>query len=101
MNHSLQNNEEKIDLKIFIDRYLIFWKYIILLSIVIFLLIGFLYNRYSTKIYKSSTTILIKEESNNSLGSDDVFEGLDLFGGQKNIKNEIGILESFSLQIKP
>ena len=69
----------------------------ILLSIVIFLIIGFLYNRYSTKIYKSSTTLLIKEESNASLGSDDVFEGLDLFGGQKNIKNEIGILESFSL----
>ena len=99
MNHSLQNNEEKIDLKVFIDRYLIFWKYIIL-SIIIFLIIGFLYNRYSTKIYKSSTTLLIKEESNNSLGSDDVFEGLDLFGGQKNIKNEIGILESFSLTKK-
>ena len=99
MNHSLQNNEEKIDLKIFIDRYLIFWKYIIF-SIATFLIIGFLYNRYSTKIYKSSTTILIKEESNNSLGSDDIFEGLDLFGGQKNIKNEIGILESFSLTKK-
>jgi len=99
MNHSQANNEEKIDLKIFIDRYLIFWKQI-LLSIVMFLLIGFLYNRYSTKIYKSSTTLLIKEESNASLGSDDVFEGLDLFGGQKNIKNEIGILESFSLTKK-
>ena len=99
MNHSQANNEEKIDLKIFIDRYLIFWKQI-LLSIVVFLLIGFLYNRYSTKIYKSSTTLLIKEESNASLGSDDVFEGLDLFGGQKNIKNEIGILESFSLTKK-
>ena len=99
MNHSQLNNEEKIDLKIFIDRYLIFWKQI-LFSIVIFLLIGFLYNRYSTKIYKSSTTILIKEESNANLGSDDVFEGLDLFGGQKNIKNEIGILESFSLTNK-
>ena len=99
MNHSLQNNEEKIDLKVFIDRYLIFWKYIIF-SITTFLIIGFLYNRYSTKIYKSSTTILIKEESNNSLGSDDIFEGLDLFGGQKNIKNEIGILESFSLTKK-
>ena len=59
MNHSLQNNEEKIDLKVFIDRYLIFWKYIIF-SIATFLIIGFLYNRYSTKIYKSSTTILIK-----------------------------------------
>ena len=99
MNNSQQNNEEKIDLKIFIDRYLIFWKQITL-SIVIFLLIGFLYNRYSTKIYRSSTTLLIKEESNASLGSDDVFEGLDLFGGQKNIKNEIGILESFSLTKK-
>ena len=99
MNHSQPNNEEKIDLKIFIDRYLIFWKHI-LISIVIFLLIGFLYNRYTTKIYKSSTTLLIKEESNASLGSDDVFEGLDLFGGQKNIKNEIGILESFSLTKK-
>ena len=66
----------------------------------VFLLIGFFYNRYSTKIYKSSTTLLIKEESNASLGSDDVFEGLDLFGGQKNIKNEIGILESFSLTKK-
>ena len=99
MNNSQANNEEKIDIKIFIDRYLIFWKQI-LLSIVIFLLIGFLYNRYSTKIYKSSTTLLIKEESNASLGSDDVFEGLDLFGGQKNIKNEIGILKSFSLTKK-
>tara|TARA_B100001741_G_scaffold263396_1_gene228066 strand:+ start:6820 stop:9240 length:2421 start_codon:yes stop_codon:yes gene_type:complete len=99
MNHSLQNNEEKIDLKVFFDRYLIFWKYIFL-SIISFLIIGFLYNRYSTKIYKSSTTLLIKEESNNSLGADDVFEGLDLFGGQKNIKNEIGILESFSLTKK-
>jgi len=97
MNNSQHNNqEEKIDLKIFIDRYFIFWKQITF-SVLMFLLIGFLFNRYSTKIYKSTTTLLIKEESNASLGSDDVFEGLDLFGGQKNIKNEIGILESFSL----
>lgn len=98
MNNPQSNNsqEETIDVKIIVDRYLIFWKQIIL-SIFVFFLIGFLYNRYSTKIYKSSTTLLIKEESNASLGSDDVFDGLDLFGGQKNIKNEIGILKSFSL----
>ena len=100
MDNSQQNNkEEKINLKILIDRYLIFWKQIVF-TVIIFLLFGFLYNRYSTKIYKSSTTLLIKEESNASLGSDDIFEGLDLFGGQKNIKNEIGILESFSLSRK-
>ena len=73
MNNSQQNNqEEKINLKILIDRYLIFWKQIVF-SVTIFLLFGFLYNRYSTKIYKSSTTLLIKEESNASLGSDDIF----------------------------
>ena len=98
MNNPQSNNteQEKIDVKIILDRYLIFWKQIAL-SVFVFVLIGFLFNRYSTKIYKSSTTLLIKEESNASLGSDDVFEGLDLFGGQKNIKNEIGILNSFSL----
>ncbi len=96
MNHSQSHNEEKIDLKIYIERYFIFWKQI-LLSILLFLLLGFFYNRYSKKIYKSSTTLLIKEETNASLGSDDIFGGLDLFGGQMNIKNEIGILKSFSL----
>lgn len=98
-NPKTNTTEEKIDIKIIFDRYLIFWKQIIL-SIFVFVLIGFLYNRYTTKIYKSSTTLLIKEESNSNLGSDDVFKGLDLFGGQKNIKNEIGILNSFSLTKK-
>ena len=64
------------------------------------MMFGFLYNRYSTKIYKSSTTLLIKEENKSGLGSNNLFEGLDLFGGQKNIKNEIGILKSFSLTRK-
>ncbi|MDB2613455.1 hypothetical protein N9Y89_01825 [bacterium] len=31
---------------------------------------------------------------------EDLFGGIDLFGGQKNIKNEIGILNSFSLTNK-
>lgn len=90
---------EKIELKVLFDRLLVFWRQTAL-SIVIFLMIGFLYNRYSTKIYKSSTTILIKEDGNSSLGSEDLFGGIDLFGGQKNIKNEIGILKSFSLTYK-
>ncbi|MBL6657031.1 MAG: polysaccharide biosynthesis tyrosine autokinase [Flavobacteriales bacterium] len=97
LNSSTQN--EKIEIKVLFDRLLVFWKQTAL-SILIFLTIGFLYNWYSTKIYKSSTTILIKEDSNSGLGSEDLFGGLDLFGGQKNIKNEIGILRSFSLTRK-
>lgn len=98
-NLDSSSQSEKIELKVLFDRLMVFWRHIAL-SIVIFLMIGFLYNRYSTKIYKSSTTILIKEDSNSSLGSEDLFGGIDLFGGQKNIKNEIGILNSFSLTNK-
>ncbi len=98
-NLDSSSQSEKIELKVLFDRLLVFWRQTAL-SIVIFLMIGFLYNRYSTKIYKSSTTILIKEDSNSSLGSEDLFGGIDLFGGQKNIKNEIGILNSFSLTNK-
>ena len=98
-NLDSSSQSEKIELKVLFDRLLVFWRQTAL-SIVIFLMIGFLYNRYSTKIYKSSTTILIKEDSNSSLGSEDLFGGIDLFGGQKNIKNEIGILNSFSLTKK-
>ena len=90
---------EKIDLNNLIDRFSIFWKQV-LCSVILFLIIAFLYNRYSSKVYKSSTTILIKEDNNSSLGGDNLFDGIDLFGGQKNIKNEIGILRSFSLTKK-
>ena len=97
--NELAEENEKIDLKNVVNRLLIFWK-LITLSTIAFLLIGVLYIRYTSKIYKSSTTLLIKEESNSSLGAENLFDGIDLFGGQKNIKNEIGILKSFSLTKK-
>lgn len=97
--NDLSEENEKIDLKNLLGRFLIFWK-LILLSSITFLLIGVIYIRYTSKVYKSSTTLLIKEESNSSLGAENLFDGIDLFGGQKNIKNEIGILKSFSLTKK-
>jgi len=95
-NLAHSDKDEKIELNVLINRYTIFWKQIAL-CLAFFLLIGFLNIRYSTKVFKSSTTILIKEDSNTSLGSENLFDGIDLFGGKKNIKNEIGILNSFSL----
>lgn len=97
--NDLSEENEKIDLKNLLGRFLIFWK-LILLSSITFLIIGVIYIRYTSKVYKSSTTLLIKEESNSSLGAENLFDGIDLFGGQKNIKNEIGILKSFSLTKK-
>ena len=93
------DSEETINVKEIINKYLSFW-YFFLISIGFCLFIAFLYNRYTEPIYSASTTVLIRDDSNSSLGAENLLEGLELFSGKKNLKNEIGILESFDLTKK-
>ena len=53
------------------------------LSIFLCLFGAYLYNRYSTPIYSASTTVLIRDDSNASLGAENLLEGLELFSGKK------------------
>ncbi|MGC6428627.1 MAG: polysaccharide biosynthesis tyrosine autokinase [Flavobacteriales bacterium] len=95
----MKNNSsysEDIDFVELIKNYSRYW-YFFILSILILIFIGYLYSRYSSKVYSASTTILIKDENNTTIGSDNIIDGIDLFGKNRNIKNEIGILKSFSL----
>ncbi len=59
-------------------------------------------NRYSEKIYSVSSTLLIKDDQmasmNNNVAS--VLPGGDIFKSQQNLKNEMGILKSFSLNYR-
>ena len=92
------NPEETINVKEIIFKYSKYWYYFLLCNI--FCLFGaFLYNRYTTPLYSGSTTILIRDDSNSSLGAENLLEGLELFSGKKS-KNEIGILESYDLIAK-
>ena len=93
------DSEETINVKEIINKYLSFW-YFFLISIGFCLFIAFLYNRYTEPIYSASTTVLIRDDNNSSLGAENLLEGLELFSGKKNLKNEIGILESFDLTKK-
>ena len=93
------NSEETINVKEIIFKYSKYWYYFFLC--IIFCLFGaFLYNRYTTPLYSGSTTILIRDDNNASLGAENLLEGLELFSGKKNLKNEIGILESYDLIAK-
>ena len=93
------NPEETINVKEIIFKYSKYWYYFFLC--IVFCLFGaFLYNRYTTPLYSGSTTILIRDDSNASLGAENLLEGLELFSGKKNLKNEIGILESYDLIAK-
>jgi len=59
-------------------------------------------NRYSPKIYSVSSTILIKEDQSGSMNRNvsSVIPGGDIFKTQQNLKNEIGILKSYSLNYR-
>ena len=91
--------EETIDIKELILRYFQYWYYF-LLSILFCGFIAFLNNRYTVPEYSVSTTLLIRDDNNTQLGAENLLEGLELFSGKKNLKNEIIILNSYSITEK-
>lgn len=54
------NTNDKFNFKIKIEKYLKFWKWIVL-SVFLSLSLAYVYQRYLTKIYKASSTILIND----------------------------------------
>ena len=90
-----QNNEEQnIDIKELIFTALHNW-YLFVIFVVVALAICFVLNRYSTKVYQTSGTVLIKEGRNN-YDPTAIMTTMN-FGNMQNIDNEIAILKSYSL----
>ena len=91
-----QNTEETVDIRELLSEFKRYWYYFIG-AVFLFLFIAFLYNRYTEPVYEASSTILIRDDDNTTLGAENLLEGLELFSGKKNLKNEIGIIHSFDL----
>ena len=96
MQENQSPQEETIDIKALILKYAQYW-YVFIISILFFGCIAFLNNRYTVPEYSVSTTLLIRDDNNTQLGAENLLEGLELFSGKKNLKNEIVILRSYSL----
>lgn len=68
------------------------------ISFAVLISLAFLFNKITANIYKNQTTLLLQEQEKNSfLSGDNIMQGFGLFAGNKNIENEIGILQSFTL----
>ena len=98
-NTELQNRpqyqeEESIDLKNIIIKIISYW-YLFVIGVVIALAIGFVYNRYTPKVYQVSASVFIKEDKM-TIDPTSMMTGLT-FKSNNNMDNEIGILQSFSL----
>lgn len=91
----LEQDEDQIDLKEVLFKYLKFWPYI-LVSALIGLFGAYLINRYATPIYKVDSTVLVNDEPSGTLGAD-IFENAGLSIPKSNVENEMGILKSYTL----
>jgi tyrosine-protein kinase Etk/Wzc len=90
-----QQEEETIDLKEILFKYLAYWKWFVL-SFVIALTAGFFYLKTQVPVYSIQSSVLIKDDKK-GLGQDDMLKQLDIFSGTKVVDNEIDILKSYTL----
>jgi capsular exopolysaccharide synthesis family protein len=74
------------------------YKHYFVITIAFAFVAAYLFNKYSERKYYNRTSLLIKEEGRASfMGSGDMMQGFDLFGGVTNVENELSILKSFSV----
>ena len=94
-------DNENIDLKRYLSLFISNW-YWFAIALFIAVTIAYGINRYSEKIYTVSSTLLIKDDQLGNMNSNaaSVLPGGDIFKSQQNLRNEMGILKSFSLNYR-
>ncbi len=90
-NHNIQE-EETIDIKEIIYKVLSHWYWFVI-SIAIFLVLGYYYQRIQPRIYESTTTVLLRQEQK-APEEMMLFEDMGFSMGKNNIDNEIGVFKS-------
>lgn len=94
-------DDDSIDFKRYLSLFLSNWYWF---AITLFITLGIAYtkNRYSEEIYTVSSTLLIKDDQigGGTSGLTNIFPGTNAFKSEQNLKNEIGILRSFSLNYR-
>ncbi|WPO79083.1 polysaccharide biosynthesis tyrosine autokinase [Flavobacterium sp. KACC 22761] len=97
-NDVIDDEIEDVNLREQLDKYLIHWRWF-LLSVIVGMILSFIYLRYTTPSYEATTSILVKDEKKGGMLSElSAFADLGLGGSMKNnVDNEIEILKSRTL----
>ncbi len=93
-----ENEENAISLRELLDKYLIYWRWLVG-SVIVFLVLGWMYARYQTPSYESSATVLIEQEKNSGMASEEIgmLKDLGLTSGGGVLEDEIELYQSRSL----
>jgi tyrosine-protein kinase Etk/Wzc len=92
-NNNIDNSANILDL---LYKYLSYWKWFVI-SIVVCLLIAFIYMKKTSPVYSRTLSVLIKDNSKdgNQINSElDEFKDMGFFKSNININNELSIMKS-------
>jgi tyrosine-protein kinase Etk/Wzc len=76
-------------------RFAVLW-YVFVAGLLLAVILALLINKFTHPVYKGKTTLLVRSGNNKPVGSEAIIRDLS-FDNQDNIRNEIGILKSYSL----
>lgn len=92
--------EEGIDIRRYAGLFISNW-YWFAIALFISLSISYSINRWSEKVLTSSSSLLIKDDQIGGYAQiDPIFPGTESFKVRQNLKNEIGILKSYNLNMR-
>ena len=84
-----------VNFKRILDRAIRYW-YVIVLCLGSALTLAFLYNRYTTKVYSVSASIIVREGTENA-GAEFLYKSNPLINPYRNYYNELYIMRSYPL----
>ena len=94
-NYNEMQQEQSVDIKALYFKFLSYW-YLFFITIVLVMLIAFLFNKYTKPVYKVKSTVLITEEKG-GLSDAQSLLGFGNITNTQKLQNQIGILKSRSL----
>jgi len=100
-SNSYLQEEDSIDIKRYLSLFISNW-YWFAVALFLALTVAYGINRYSPKIWSVSSTLLIKDDQKGGMSNiaSSVIPGGDIFNRQQNLKNEMEILKSYSLNYR-
>ncbi|MDL2241809.1 polysaccharide biosynthesis tyrosine autokinase [Bacteroidales bacterium OttesenSCG-928-L03] len=97
VNNNHDNHEEEFSFLEVFFHYFRHWKWFVI-SLVLCLLVAFIYLRYTTREYKVAAKVLIKDDKKGQTVADmSAFQDLGIMSNSSSLDNEIEILKSRSL----
>jgi len=88
-------DSEEVSLGDLFYKFVPYWPFFVLL-LIISLTTAWVYLRYTMPVYKTTATILIKDDQKNA-AADEMMQAFDMFGSKKNVENEVEVLQSKTL----